>query len=520
MGISAVRLSSFLTCPSHLAMDTLQCSPALNALQGITANPDISGIGVRTAIYIQAILSLVHPFVAGYDGKIDDFEMKSLATVYFGILLSGCALLLSAIIQAKTFGLSAYHAMIVLFLSWINSLSALTFFAYILGDQIYTPGFQRLESERRSNRQHEVSELDREWVEAVDVGKWRVLEKVEKKLDRLKSDKNGTQSTSLNREMWELEIQQWTLWRKKKIMTMILPNQRDNLEFQRRWEEDWENNKGRQEAIVPKFTIQWTRVFSQKSILLTGALASAHLTLLSGFGWWFWSTLPNFGIDQECITSIRFMFFTKSIPITSAALRSRSKSIYIFSSLPVINVFIWIEIFFIGTTMVILTSFPFVLVAGWIRRARRKRAHKVPSSATASQPVSAEEANSPPETTSPSNAASRLPRQAAPIFFAYCIITTFTVQTFFIALTELTIAHNRHLIQSKENDWTFAQTLALTLTLLPLIEVVKFVSEKRPWAPEESGESRKTGWAVETQETKEARESGESGGKGEAGDLV
>ena len=512
-------------------MDTLQCSPALNASQGITANPDISGIGVRTAIYIQAVLSLVHPLVAGYDGTIDDFEMKSLATVYFGILLSGCALLLSAIIQAKTFGLSAYHAMIVLFLSWINNISALTFFAYILGDQRYARQYQHLEeSGKQNNRKREVSELDREWVEAVDVGKWRVLEKVEQKLDKLKADKNGTKSTSLNRDLWELEIQQWTLWRKKKIMTMILPDQKDSPEFQRQWEEDWANNKRKQETIIPKDTgngpgstrHEWTRVFSQKSILVTGALASAHLTLLSGFGWWFWATLPNFGIDQECIPNTRFVFFTKSIPITSAALRSHSKSIYIFSSLPVINVAIWIEIFLIGITMVVLTSFPFVLVAGWIKRARRKWAHKVPSSATASQPVSGEEADSPLKTTSPSNAVSRLRSQVAPVFFAYCIVTTFTVQTFFIALTELTIAHNRHLIQSKENDWTFAQTLALTLTLIPLIEVVKFVCEKRPWAPEESGESTETGarWAVANEETKEARESGDGRGKVGAGGLV
>ena len=78
--------------------------------------------------------------------------------------------------------------------------------------------------------------------------------------------------------------------------------------------------------------------------------------------------------------------------------------------------------------------------------------------------------------------------------------------------TELTIARNQHLIQSKEGDWTFGQTLALTLTLIPLIEVFKFLWEKCPWAPEESGESTETGeagWAVEDEETKEARESGE-----------
>ena len=498
-------------------MDSLQCSPALNSSQGITANPDISGIGVRTAIYIQAVLSLAHPIVAGYDGKIDDFELKSLATVYLGILLPGCALILSAIIQAKTFGLSAYHAMIVLFLSLINNTSALTFFAYILGDQIYARQYQRIkELVSRKNRQHEVSVLDREWVEAVDLGKWRVLEKVEKRLDRLKSDKNGTKSTSLNRDLWELEIQQWTLWRKKKIIAMISPNQRDNLEFQRRWEEEWANNKRKQEAIVRNdSTIQWTPFFSLKFIWITGALASAHLTLVSGFGWWFWSTLPNFGINQECISNICFVFFTKSIPITSSPLRSFSKFIYIFSTLPIFNVVSWTSILLWGVIFFGLITFPFALLAGGIIQARRKRVYKVISSATTSRPVSAEEADSPPPTTSPSKAVPRvliLIGGLTRVFFAYSIIMAFTLQTFLITLTELTIACNQHLIQSKEGDWTFGQTLALTLTLIPLIEVFKFLWEKRPWAPEESGESTETGeagWAVEDEETKEARESGE-----------
>ena len=152
------NLYFYSSIPSHLAMDALQCSPALNASQGITANPDISGIGIRTAIYIQVVISLIHPLIAGYHGKIDDFEMQSLATVYLSILLPGCALFISAIIQAKTFGLLSYHAMIVLFLSWINNTSAMTLFAYILGNQTYIPK-SRLHEEigRRNNRQREVT---------------------------------------------------------------------------------------------------------------------------------------------------------------------------------------------------------------------------------------------------------------------------------------------------------------------------------------------------------------------------
>jgi len=98
-----------------------------------TPHKELPPTQTSPAIYIQAALSIVHAIVAGYDGKIDDIELESLIAVFLGILLPGCALLLSAIIQAKTFGLSAYHAMVVFFLSWINNTTALTFFAYIAG---------------------------------------------------------------------------------------------------------------------------------------------------------------------------------------------------------------------------------------------------------------------------------------------------------------------------------------------------------------------------------------------------
>ena len=109
------------------------------------------------------------------------------------------------------------------------------------------------------------------------------------------------------------------------------------------------------------------------------------------------------------------------------------------------------------------------------------------------------------------------------MFFTHALITTLVVQALLITLTELTIAHNQHLVQSKEGDWTFGQTLALTLTLIPLIEVVKFLLEKRLREPKESGESmetRVTGGIAEAQEPGEVRESGECRGEVGADILV
>ncbi|PPQ90933.1 hypothetical protein CVT25_008300 [Psilocybe cyanescens] len=80
---------------------------------GIIPNTDISGIGVRVAIYARAILTLVQPILASMDGHIGKKELISHYP-----------------------RLSVYHAVIVLQLSWINNTSALIFFQFAIIAQI------------------------------------------------------------------------------------------------------------------------------------------------------------------------------------------------------------------------------------------------------------------------------------------------------------------------------------------------------------------------------------------------
>ena len=89
-------------------------------------NPDISGIGIRVSIYTQAFLGLVPLMLFAVDGKITRSERKVLDGIYANILVTACALLISASVQAATFGLTVYHALIVLNLSWINNSGAVT----------------------------------------------------------------------------------------------------------------------------------------------------------------------------------------------------------------------------------------------------------------------------------------------------------------------------------------------------------------------------------------------------------
>jgi hypothetical protein len=90
-------------------------------------SPEISGVGVRVAIYTQTFLSLAPSLLFMSDGKITRYESDSLYSINANLLLTACALLVSAFVQAATYGLSVYHAIIVLNLSWMNNASAVAY---------------------------------------------------------------------------------------------------------------------------------------------------------------------------------------------------------------------------------------------------------------------------------------------------------------------------------------------------------------------------------------------------------
>ncbi|KAJ3513403.1 hypothetical protein NLJ89_g2964 [Agrocybe chaxingu] len=91
---------------------------------------------IRVAVYIQAVLNLVPPFIAGWDGSIDDQELEDLIERYSSSQVLGIALVISAFVQANTFGLSAYYGNIILLLSWINVTSTLVFIPVLFGAEM------------------------------------------------------------------------------------------------------------------------------------------------------------------------------------------------------------------------------------------------------------------------------------------------------------------------------------------------------------------------------------------------
>jgi hypothetical protein len=79
---------------------------------------------------LQALVALIPPVLSFMEAPfwrptpVPTVVIKRVQTTAFALILTGTALLIAAFIQANTFGLSVYHATIVLYLSWINNITA------------------------------------------------------------------------------------------------------------------------------------------------------------------------------------------------------------------------------------------------------------------------------------------------------------------------------------------------------------------------------------------------------------
>jgi hypothetical protein len=101
----------------------------LDCVAAIPTNPDINGIGIRVAIYVQNFLSFAPAFFSLInDGKVDLVELKTVEKQSTTILITAFAILISLIVQARTFTLSGFHTAVVLNLSWMNNTNTFIYF--------------------------------------------------------------------------------------------------------------------------------------------------------------------------------------------------------------------------------------------------------------------------------------------------------------------------------------------------------------------------------------------------------
>ncbi|KAJ7430310.1 hypothetical protein B0H11DRAFT_1764634 [Mycena galericulata] len=99
----------------------------------IPANPDVSGIGVRIAIYAQNLLCFAPVVAHLWDGSISADELKGVKDQSIGMLAIAFAILISTIVEATTTnitgqGLTRFHAAVILDLSWMNNTSTWIWF--------------------------------------------------------------------------------------------------------------------------------------------------------------------------------------------------------------------------------------------------------------------------------------------------------------------------------------------------------------------------------------------------------
>ncbi|KAH6894933.1 hypothetical protein BKA70DRAFT_790377 [Coprinopsis sp. MPI-PUGE-AT-0042] len=102
-------------------------------------NPDISGIGVRIAIYVQNFLCFIPALWALWNGKVTQGELDYAETQTTTNLVLAFAILISSVVQARTLGMTNYHATVVLSMSWMNNTNTFIYFILYIHHKIGLP---------------------------------------------------------------------------------------------------------------------------------------------------------------------------------------------------------------------------------------------------------------------------------------------------------------------------------------------------------------------------------------------
>ncbi|KAJ7840509.1 ankyrin repeat-containing domain protein [Mycena olivaceomarginata] len=254
----------------------------------IPSNPDVSGIGVRAAIYAQNLTCFLPVIVHLWDGKISRDELKGVKDQSIGMLAVAFAILFTTIILAKGAGgdqtITSYHAAVVLDLSWMNNTSTWIWFI--------------LYAHHRSKRDdHPTGANWSEWCNTL-------LEPVRELLGR--NDGPGT-STEVTRTVQRR--------RRRGIAQRIWHiAQRTAQCIWRIAQRIW--------RIAQRI---WGFV-SEQPVLTLGSI---HLSLMAAVGIWLWSDPSKFGqpLDPSCdptltVIGVPARFSSKPLRITSLAMYS------------------------------------------------------------------------------------------------------------------------------------------------------------------------------------------------------
>jgi len=475
---AAIGFASRYSAVLHVANAFL--SLATMSGQCIPPNPDISGIGVRTAIYVQNFLCFAPVVAHLWDGKVTIDEINGIKDQSIGMLAVAFAILVSTVIEAKGSGrgqsITSFHAAVVLDLSWMNNTSTFIWFL--------------LYAHHRS-----INEMKSMVIPATWSGWLKLL------LSPLRHLVTGNSGSSQSGDS------------------------RGN------------RNCGtkRSATYLPFIQRLWELVI--KAPVLT--LGSIHLSLMASIGIWLWSDPSKFGTGISCNPTLTIV--GGAVPFSSQALRICSLLMYSLLLIPGVNLvpgflfFISLHIlynksrrphspFWTLCKLVLnalqraphaLRNAPRTLrriLKGVIQRQRVSPSDEeyqigdsnrpIPSSPRPSHPPSrtllspqpinpqpgvrdgndhepipsqSQSVHNPQNLSSTSQSPSRGDTHVG--FFVVGLVYLIVINGIFLSDIELTLSRNKHIQSREENQWGFGQVLALLLLVIPLRDFATSIND-------------------------------------------
>ncbi|KAF7364690.1 Multiple ankyrin repeats single kh domain [Mycena venus] len=245
----------------------------------ITANPDITGIGVRAAIYAQNLLCFA-PVVANlWDGRISSDEMKGIKDQSIGMLAIAFSILISTIVQAKTSvagqPINGFHAAVILDLSWMNNTSTWIWFL------LYAHYLSKTDEGAKGGKG---------WMPGCPAC-------------RLEEERNPIPAT---RSAWVAVIFSKSCKQHRRESSFFMP-------------------------ILHIVDRAWD-LFSHSPVLIIGSL---HLSLMSAIGIWLWLHPREFGSPLTCVPTLTIV--GGAVPFSSHALQIFSLMMYFLLLVPGVN---------------------------------------------------------------------------------------------------------------------------------------------------------------------------------------
>ncbi|KAF7336280.1 Multiple ankyrin repeats single kh domain [Mycena venus] len=456
----------------------------MEALCNIPPNPDISGIGVRAAIYAQNLLCFAPVVAHLWDGNVSADEMRGVKDQSIGMLAIAFAILISCIIEATASvpRVTSFHAAVILDLSWMNNTSTWIWFL------LYAHHITKPEKEKEGEHSKERKPIPAVWSAWTDVLLFplrRLMTGTGKAgpslpdgtvdAEKGTSDGKGHTHGSAGMDIWQRE------------------------------------HEGERSTAVQRV---WYLV-SQEPVLTLGSI---HLSVMGALGLWLWSDRSKFGTDiGDCDPFLTIVGGT--VPSSSPGLRVFSLAIYTLLVIPGLNLVLPF-LFFLALHITYNTSrlrhphfwrrlrdpvdlirrIPRIDFHGIVRRTasalrgipkstsalfRRSRgSFRDVESGTLSADVPSEGSliplDSPPH--NQATQAGNTPTQSSlnhTAFFIVGLVCLAFINIIQLVDIEITLLRNKPYQAGEEDEWGFGQVIALLLLMVPLRDFVTSIEDIR-----------------------------------------